>query len=130
MSQITLNVAGWENFVQWIGSCWGDEARQGLHISLFHYQSEKPEMRKCLFCITTKLLVCWNCCPAQNRTEEWYKILENLVFFLLKDDCPQMLSIQELEDPLILIHEKKISSINAVVKVLELALKVSNFLVY
>ncbi|XP_027151955.1 chaperonin CPN60-2, mitochondrial-like isoform X1 [Coffea eugenioides] len=30
----------------------------------------------------------------------------------------------ELEDPLILIHEKKIGSINAVVKVLELALKV------
>lgn len=29
----------------------------------------------------------------------------------------------ELEDPLILIHEKKISSINAVIKVLELALK-------
>ncbi|XP_043707410.1 chaperonin CPN60-2, mitochondrial [Telopea speciosissima] len=29
----------------------------------------------------------------------------------------------ELEDPLILVHEKKISSINAVVKVLELALK-------
>ncbi|KAI3430124.1 uncharacterized protein J3R85_008268 [Psidium guajava] len=29
----------------------------------------------------------------------------------------------EIEDPLILIHEKKISSINAVVKVLELALK-------
>ncbi|XP_061337490.1 chaperonin CPN60-2, mitochondrial isoform X2 [Gastrolobium bilobum] len=29
----------------------------------------------------------------------------------------------ELEDPLIIIHEKKISSINAVVKVLELALK-------
>lgn len=33
---------------------------------------------------------------------------------------------QELEDPLIIIHEKKISSINAIVKVLELALKVSN----
>lgn len=32
--------------------------------------------------------------------------------------------LQELEDPLILIHEKKISSLNAVVKVLELALKV------
>ncbi|KVI00326.1 Chaperone, tailless complex polypeptide 1 [Cynara cardunculus var. scolymus] len=30
----------------------------------------------------------------------------------------------ELEDPLILIHEKKITSINAVIKVLELALKV------
>ncbi|KAI9082739.1 hypothetical protein K1719_035313 [Acacia pycnantha] len=29
----------------------------------------------------------------------------------------------ELEDPLVLIHEKKISSINVVVKVLELALK-------
>ncbi|XP_059660226.1 chaperonin CPN60-2, mitochondrial-like [Cornus florida] len=29
----------------------------------------------------------------------------------------------ELEDPLILIHEKKISSVNAVVKILELALK-------
>ncbi|GAU33729.1 hypothetical protein TSUD_52620 [Trifolium subterraneum] len=29
----------------------------------------------------------------------------------------------ELEDPLIIIHEKKISSINAIVKVLELALK-------
>ena len=35
-----------------------------------------------------------------------------------------MLVRQELEDPLVLIHEKKISSINAVVKVLELALKV------
>lgn len=33
---------------------------------------------------------------------------------------------QELEDPLIIIHEKKISNINAIVKVLELALKVSN----
>ncbi|GMI83120.1 heat shock protein 60, HEAT SHOCK PROTEIN 60-3B [Hibiscus trionum] len=31
----------------------------------------------------------------------------------------------ELDDPLILIHEKKISSLNAVVKVLELALKES-----
>ncbi|XP_050919692.1 chaperonin CPN60-2, mitochondrial [Lathyrus oleraceus] len=29
----------------------------------------------------------------------------------------------ELEDPLIIIHEKKISSINSIVKVLELALK-------
>lgn len=37
--------------------------------------------------------------------------------------------LQELEDPLILIHEKKISNINAVVKVLELALKVSISLV-
>ncbi|CAN1146940.1 Chaperonin CPN60-2, mitochondrial [Linum perenne] len=34
-----------------------------------------------------------------------------------------VITIQELDDPLILIHEKKISSINAVVKVLELALK-------
>lgn len=33
--------------------------------------------------------------------------------------------MQELEDPLILIHEKKISNLNAIVKVLELALKVS-----
>jgi hypothetical protein len=33
---------------------------------------------------------------------------------------------QELEDPLIIIHEKKISSINSIVKVLELALKVSS----
>ncbi|KAJ8542146.1 hypothetical protein K7X08_017012 [Anisodus acutangulus] len=32
----------------------------------------------------------------------------------------------ELDDPLILIHEKKISSINAIVKVLELALKRQN----
>ncbi|CAL9013200.1 unnamed protein product [Prunus brigantina] len=31
----------------------------------------------------------------------------------------------ELENPLIIIHEKKISSINAVVKVLELVLQVS-----
>ena len=35
-----------------------------------------------------------------------------------------ILKLQELEDPFILIHEKKISSINAVVKVLELAVKV------
>lgn len=34
--------------------------------------------------------------------------------------------LQELDDPLILIHEKKITSINAVVKVLELALKVTD----
>jgi chaperonin GroEL (HSP60 family) len=33
---------------------------------------------------------------------------------------------QELEDPIILIHEKKISNLNAIVKVLELALKVSD----
>ncbi|KAM3216680.1 hypothetical protein P3L10_026121 [Capsicum annuum] len=32
----------------------------------------------------------------------------------------------ELEDPLILIHEKNISSVNAVVKALELALKIQN----
>lgn len=38
-----------------------------------------------------------------------------------------LLSYQELEDPLILIHEKKISNLNAIVKVLELALKVSAF---
>jgi hypothetical protein len=31
---------------------------------------------------------------------------------------------QELDDPLILIHDKKVSSLHAVVKVLELALKV------
>lgn len=36
---------------------------------------------------------------------------------------------QELEDPLILIHEKKISSLNAIIKVLELALKVRQLLV-
>ncbi|XP_019166328.1 PREDICTED: chaperonin CPN60, mitochondrial-like isoform X2 [Ipomoea nil] len=34
-----------------------------------------------------------------------------------------VITIQELDDPLILIHEKKISSINAIVKILELALK-------
>ncbi|KAK7847492.1 chaperonin cpn60-2 [Quercus suber] len=34
----------------------------------------------------------------------------------------------ELEDPLILIHEKKISSLNAIIKVLELALKVRQLL--
>ncbi|KAM3326009.1 hypothetical protein P3S67_001135 [Capsicum chacoense] len=33
---------------------------------------------------------------------------------------------QELEDPLILIHEKNISSVNAVVKALKLALKIQN----
>ncbi|KAM3344658.1 hypothetical protein P3S68_024367 [Capsicum galapagoense] len=33
-------------------------------------------------------------------------------------------ALQELEEPLILIHEKKISSINTVVRTLELALKV------
>lgn len=39
----------------------------------------------------------------------------------------KLLFYQELEDPLILIHEKKISNLNAIVKVLELALKVSAF---
>ncbi|KAF3629213.1 Chaperonin CPN60-2, mitochondrial [Capsicum annuum] len=34
--------------------------------------------------------------------------------------------LDELEDPLILIHEKNISSVNAVVKALELALKIQN----
>lgn len=32
---------------------------------------------------------------------------------------------QELDDALVLIHEKKITSLNAIVKVLELALKVN-----
>lgn len=36
-----------------------------------------------------------------------------------------MFTQQELEDVLILIHEKKIDNLNAIVKVLELALKVS-----
>ncbi|RZR90420.1 hypothetical protein BHM03_00018301, partial [Ensete ventricosum] len=39
-------------------------------------------------------------------------------------DLRRGISMAELEDPLILIHEKKISSISAVVKVLELSLKV------
>ncbi|XP_040374104.1 chaperonin CPN60-2, mitochondrial isoform X5 [Rosa chinensis] len=34
-----------------------------------------------------------------------------------------VITIAELEDPLVLIHEKKVSNINAVIKVLELALK-------
>jgi len=34
--------------------------------------------------------------------------------------------LQELVDPLILIYDKKISSVTAVVKVLELALKVKD----
>lgn len=37
--------------------------------------------------------------------------------------------LQELDDALVLIHEKKITSLNAIVKVLELALKV-NFDLY
>lgn len=32
---------------------------------------------------------------------------------------------QELDDPLILIHDKKVSNMHAVVKVLEMALKVT-----
>jgi len=49
-------------------------------------------------------------------------LLMNLCLFYIL--TMHVLCLQELEDPLILIHEKKISSINAVVKVLELALKV------
>ncbi|PHT30816.1 Chaperonin CPN60-1, mitochondrial [Capsicum baccatum] len=37
-----------------------------------------------------------------------------------------VITIKVLEDPLILIHEKNISSVNAVVKALELALKIQN----
>lgn len=52
--------------------------------------------------------------------------------FILKDSTLNFLFCifrglitgQELDDPLILIHEKKISNLTAVVKVLELALKV------
>ena len=45
---------------------------------------------------------------------------------LLCFGCKQGLFFyQELEDPLILIHEKKISNLNAIVKILELSLKVS-----
>ena len=35
-----------------------------------------------------------------------------------------LLVAQELEDPLILIHDKKVTNMHAVVKVLEMALKV------
>lgn len=54
---------------------------------------------------------------------------ESLFIYLFLDiKCNHLMLLchQELEDPLIIIHEKKISSINAIVKVLELALKVSN----
>ena len=51
--------------------------------------------------------------------------ISHLASYLLSFSSFSLLSYQELEDPLILIHEKKISSLNAVVKVLELALKVT-----
>lgn len=35
---------------------------------------------------------------------------------------------QELENPLILIHDKKISDVNSLVRVLEMAVKVMNFI--
>jgi len=52
----------------------------------------------------------------------------SLFLYFLDIICNHLMSLchQELEDPLIIIHEKKISSINAIVKVLELALKVRN----
>jgi len=37
---------------------------------------------------------------------------------------------QELENPVILIHEKKINSLQAILPVLELVVRVSSFLVY
>jgi hypothetical protein len=46
--------------------------------------------------------------------------------FIMGLNSIALLFWQELEDPLILIHEKKISNLNAIVKVLELALKVSD----
>ncbi|KAI3915053.1 hypothetical protein MKW92_020705 [Papaver armeniacum] len=56
-----------------------------------------------------------------------YKSEESEIRFLFFQMCAfsniYLCIYQELEDPLILIHEKKISSINSVVKVLELALK-------
>jgi hypothetical protein len=48
------------------------------------------------------------------------------VCLLIKTNHDIYLLPQELEDPLIIIHEKKISNINSIVKVLELALKVSS----
>ena len=51
------------------------------------------------------------------------KELHKFIRFFLSS-YPSPFLMQELEYPLILIHEKKISSINFVVKVLELALKV------
>jgi thiol-disulfide isomerase/thioredoxin len=54
------------------------------------------------------------------------------LFWLANSDCVHCRDIlvvfvfvsQELEDPLILIHDKKVSNMHAVVKVLEMALKV------
>lgn len=72
------------------------------------------------------------CCYALQKIHKtlWqppYKIPVNCLFKV--DDVPTHFYLQELEDPLILIHEKKISSLNGIVKVLELAYKVSSSLV-
>lgn len=37
---------------------------------------------------------------------------------------------QELENPLILIHDKKISNMDSLIKILELALKVTHILLF
>lgn len=57
-----------------------------------------------------------------------------LLIFLFRNDrdiyycslkyCTHFQCKQELENPLILIHEKKISDINGLVRVLEIAIKV------
>jgi chaperonin GroEL (HSP60 family) len=46
------------------------------------------------------------------------------VFIILITTVKDVFILQELEDPLILIHDKKISNMHAVVKVLEMALQV------
>ncbi len=49
-----------------------------------------------------------------------------LIYFFNRNylGCNIFHLLQELDDPLILIHDKKVSNLHAVVKVLELALKV------
>lgn len=77
------------------------------------------------------MLFTGKCETALNH--QWSKLFLSSyflkTFMSLQFTMSMTMCWQELEDPLILIHEKKISSLNAIIKVLELALKVRQLLV-
>ncbi|KAG1367536.1 hypothetical protein COCNU_14G000040 [Cocos nucifera] len=68
--------------------------------------------------------------PFRRATQE-IKKENNIgcpVAVLIKRLRITVLSFTELENPLILIHDKKISDMNSLVRIMELALKASNFI--
>ncbi len=106
---------GWEDYVQWTGGSGRHEAWQRLHLPILCHQSQDTKSRE--YKATGMLWIVSEYCILRWLSSYWLPIITN--FFLWH-------MIQELENPVILVHEKKNSSINSILPVLEMVVQVSH----